>query len=138
NIAATVLGGNIVFGTGNSFTSNGGNVVMLTNKNISGANGNAFTAYGVAPISANPPYSVGGGIELGSGTTYSHLPAAVANTNHTAPPTTTLSPTHPGSVTVLNPTSGPNVTGVVQVNGTGTVDLATSGSNPATLNLPHG
>lgn len=133
NVLMYAVNGAIQMGASNQIAANGGNIIMLASGKINGSTGNSFTAYAYG----TPGASTGGGIELGAGTLTSFLGSAASQTPGTKPAANLLSSTHPAQIQVNNPTSGANQSGVVMVNDFtgGSVNLATSGSNNATLTL---
>jgi len=137
NIVMTASHGGIVLGSpasSNLIQANGGNLVLLASQNISGAASNQFIATSVGSATS----SSGGGIELGAGTTISTLASAAAEKPGT------VQGQFATYVVVNNPSSGSNSSGVVQANfskgasGTNNINLSSSGTNAAVLNLNGG
>jgi filamentous hemagglutinin len=123
------------------YSAQGGNIVVLARSSVSGTNPQLL-ANAIGTISTN---SKGGGIEVGSGlTTSTKLSAAML----LAPGTVPRSPVflQPNGTTQIlgNNTSFENTnlqsihTGVVQLNGTGVVNLSHSGNLAATVTLNGG
>jgi hypothetical protein len=123
------------------YTAQGGNIVILARGTVSGTNPQLLSN-AIGTISTN---SKGGGIEVGSGlTTSTKLSAAMLLAPGTVPRTPVfLQPN--GTTQILgNNTSFENTrlqsihTGVVQLNGTGVVNLSQSGNLAGTVTLNGG
>jgi hypothetical protein len=126
NLTITAVGGSITLGDGAHIRADGGNLQMLADGTITGGQENTFVARAVG--------TTGGGIELGSGLTVSNnLQNAFQQPSGTAPPPSAL-----GSNVVIN--NGGGTLGVVRLitSGGGTVNLSSTGTNQATLNLNRG
>jgi hypothetical protein len=143
NVTITSTTGSIDLGAGNTFRSDGGNVVILSGANVTGGAANSFIATGTAASAASNAFNTGGGVELGGGSTASQLAAAVNKLAGTHPSNTNIltgGVANP-NLSVLNPTLNQNSSGVLQVNvgtGGGTINLISGGTNPATLTLNPG
>lgn len=129
NLTTTSTTGGLTMANSGLYQSNGGRIVMLAKGAIVGGTGNTFYARGT-----NVKSSIGGGIEIGSGLiSSSNLSAAFALPKGTAPVPAVL-----GTNVVINNSGGTKGTVRAITSGGGFLNLSSSGSNTATLNLTGG
>jgi len=135
NINALVTNGDINFlGTNTTMQANGGNLVLLTTGTIDGTNGgNNFGARGIALSATNKTVNVGGGIELGAGTSTSKLAAAIALPSGKVTPSNFFG----SGVTIIN---GSGSHGVISANApvSAVVNLTEGQGSQAFLDVSQG